>query len=148
MLSSIKNNRQKYHRTILDTIEDNLYRKKRYELNFSLAIAICNNDVCMRDFSTHIRQTDKFIGLEEHLCSVVFDGIPFDKALKVTSNLQNIFQNKHFNKKLFIGIVSSADFEHDDNGYKMINSLLDVLEYSISNDMNHEIVDNYHLEQR
>lgn len=148
MLSSIKNNRKQYHTIITDAIKDNLYRKKRYDLYFALAIAICDNDICMHEFSKYIRQTDKFIVLENNICCVALDGLSFDTALKATSNLHNIFQNKHYDKKLFISVVSSSEHTHDENGYKMINSLLDVLEYSISNNMNHQIADCCHLEHR
>ena len=145
MLSQIKHNRHKYHKMILDELKDNLYRKERYQLDFALAIAICDTDISMCDFAHDIRQTDKFIVLEDHLCSVMFDVISTDTAIKATSNLQTKFQSRHFGKKLFISIVTSSDYNYDD-GYKMINSLFDMLEYSVYNEMNHEVIDSYQME--
>jgi len=146
MLPLIKTNRQKYHNIISDNIKDSLYRKERYQLDFALAIAICDEDICMRDFTEHIRQTDKFIVLEGHLCSVLLEGITNNTAIKATSNLQTIFQNRYFGKRLFISVVSSTDYNYDKYGYKMITSLLDALEYSIVNNMSHEVVDHYQME--
>ncbi|MEN8304515.1 MAG: hypothetical protein ABFQ64_10640, partial [Campylobacterota bacterium] len=146
MLSLIKNNRHKYHNIILDSIKDNLYRKERYQLDFALAIATCDADICMHDFANKIRSTDKFIVLEDHISCVLLDGISADTAIKATSNLQTIFQGQHFGEKLFISLVSSTDNNYDNDGYKMINSLLDVLEYSIFNNMDHEIVDYNQME--
>jgi hypothetical protein len=131
---------------ILDNIKDYLYRKERYQLNFALAIGICDSDICMRGFSNHIRQTDNFIVLEEsYLCCVVLDGISVETAIKATSNLQTIFQNRYFGENIFISMVTSIDYGHDCS-YKMINSLLDLLEYSIFNNMSHEVIDHSHIE--
>ena len=141
MLSSIQYNRRKYHEVISDSIADSLRRKERYQLDFALAIAISDIDISMHDFADNIRRTDKSITLENHVCCVLLDGVSASSAIKATSNLQTIFQGRYFGKKLFISTVASTDSNYDNDGYKMINSLLDALEYSISNNMNHEIVD-------
>ena len=145
MLLFIRNNRQKYFNKLLESIKDSLYRKERYEVDFALAIAICDTEIDMSDFSHDIRKTDIFTVLENHLCSVVFEAVTVDSAIKATANLQTAFEAKYFQKKLFISIVTSDDDNYNNDGKKMINSLLDALEYSIATNKNHEVIDYYQM---
>ena len=146
MLSQIRNNRQKCHTMILDEISDYLFRKKRYELDFALTLAISDSNESTGDFSNHIRQTDKYIVLDKgSLGCIVFDGVSTDNAIKAATNLQTIFENRNFGKSHFISMVSSSDFGNED-AYKMINSLFDLLEYAISNNNSHKVIDLSYLE--
>lgn len=147
MLQTILSNRQKYHNAIMDSMKDNLYRKKRYELGFAIAIALCETDVCIANLAKNIRETDKFIKLDNHLCLIMLDGVSPDGVNKVAGNLQTSFEGRHFDKKLFIGVVNFSDCDHNDDGYKMSSSLLDVLEYSVNNNITHSVADYYQMEQ-
>lgn len=146
MLFKIRENRQKYHNIISKAIEDNLYRKERYNLEFSLAVAVCDEDISLHGFEKFTRRTDKFIVLEDYMSCVMLEGVTANSAIKATSNLQTIFQSRYFSKELFIGMVSSSDYDYDETGYNMVKSLLDILEHSLSNNLNHEIVDYYQFE--
>lgn len=146
MLALFQNNRHKYHDEILNNIKDNLYRKNRYHFDFALAIAVCDTNISMHKFQSSIRDTDKFIRLEDNLCTVVLDGISSSSAIKASTNLQAKFESEYFREKLYISVIDSSENHQDTNGYKMINSLLDVLEYSISNNISNEVVDYYQME--
>lgn len=123
-------NRQKYQKAIVNNLDDYLYRSKRYHVDFSLAIAFCNTKVDFNNLISRKRKTDKLIVLEDNLCCIVLDCAPADCAAKAASNLQNDFKKKYSDKELFTCVVTSKDYE---NGNSMVNSLLDILEHSISN---------------
>lgn len=141
MLKIIKEHRKQYHKKILNNLDDYIYRKERYNLDFSIAIGICDTTVDMSGFNKYIRKTDCFIVLENYLCIVIFDGISIDNAIKAASNLQTKFQSENFGKQLFVGVADPNDYHNDDYGFKMVHSLFDILEHAISHNNEHEVVD-------
>lgn len=142
MQNLTQDNRQKYSRVIMDSLDDYSYRSKRYHIDFSLAIGLCNVNVDFNDLISKKRKTDKLIMLEENLCCVVLDCAPADCAVKATSNLQNGFKIKYSNNELYTGVVTSRDYDSDKN---MVESLFDVLDYSITHDMKGLIADKNHM---
>ena len=52
--------------------------------------------------------------------------------------MQTEFQYKYFNEKLFISVVAAEDYNND---RVMINSLFDILEYAISNNIDNIVID-------
>jgi hypothetical protein len=115
-----------------------LYRNKRYNLDFSLAIGLSYDQINLEKFIDSKRKTDNFIHLEDYLYCMVLDGASYESAIKATSNLQTQFQTQYFNKKLYIAVVASSEF---DNENIMVNSLFDILEYSISHNMDNMVID-------
>ncbi len=138
MREQIKIDRKKYYKEILDNLDEYAYRDKRYHINFSLAIGLSDETIDLSEFKNSKRKTDKFISLEKNLYCIVLDCTNDNSEIKATLNLQHEFQEKHFGKKLFIGVVCSKDYDNENN---MINSLFDILEYSIDNNMNGIVVD-------
>jgi hypothetical protein len=138
MLESIMSNRNKYHKIISDYISDFTYRGNRYNEDYSVAIMLCDADINLGDFLHHTRQTDKFIVLERNFCCVVLDSSPSVVGIKAASNIQTEFQNKNFGKELFTCVVTFKDY---DDEYKMINSLFDILEYTLSYEIDNIVVD-------
>ncbi len=138
MIHLIRDNRKVYCTAIMKRLEDYNYRHERYNFNFSLAIGLSSDGIDLRGFDSFKRQTDEFIILEEHLCCVVLDGSDTEDAIKATSNIQTQFETNYFNKKLFVVVTSSHDY---DNKVSMLNSLFDILEYAITHDMDSMILD-------
>jgi len=139
MINVVKNNRQKYLQEIISHLDDYSYRSKRYNIEFSLAIGLCNESIDLTTFINFKRKTDTFITLETNLCCIVLDCTAADSAIKTASNLLSVFQSKYFNKELFTAVVTSKDY--DDNNNRMINDLFDILDYSVSNNMDNLVLD-------
>lgn len=131
-------NRKKYHKIILDYINDFTYRSDRYNADYSIAIVLCDSDINLGNFLQHTRQTDKFIILEKNLCCVVLDSSPSEVGIKAASNIQTEFQSINFGKELFTCVVTFKDYNDE---YKMINSLFDILEYALSYRIDNVVVD-------
>lgn len=142
MINLIKNNRRNYHQKIIDKLGDYAYRMKRYDLDFSVAIGFSEDEVNLAEFISIKRRTDEFIVLEDNLCCIILDGADSNSAIKAASNLQTEFQHRHFNTKLFVSVVTAKDY---DNDAVMINSLFDILEYSILNNMDNMVIDNHQI---
>lgn len=143
MISTLKNNRQSYFETIASSLEEYSYRNKRYHVDFAIALGLCKENVNFGEFIKSQRKTDELILLEDNLCCAIFDSAPTKSAIKATSNMLTKFKNKNSDKQLYTGVVSSKDYESDKT---MLNSLFDILEYSINNNMPDVIMDKQHIE--
>ena len=138
MLNLVRNNRQNYLETIISSLNDYSYRNKRYQIDFAIAIGLCEESVDFSEFIENKRKTDKLILLEDNLCCAIFDCAPAESAIKATSNMLSEFQNKNSDKQIYTSIVNSRDYDSDK---MMIDSLFDILEYSVDNDI-HGVVTN------
>ncbi|MCK4874421.1 MAG: hypothetical protein KAR81_00940 [Sulfurimonas sp.] len=132
MLNLVRNNRQNYLETIISSLNDYSYRNKRYQIDFAIAIGLCKDTVDFSEFIENKRKTDKLILLEDNLCCAIFDCAPAKSAAIATSHMLSEFQNKNSDKQIYVGVVNSRDY---DNDKIMLNSLFDILEYSVDNDM-------------
>ena len=142
LLEDIKINHQKYVEQILEAIQNEIYQYERYEVNFSLAIGATCSKVDMEGFAKLIRETDKFIILDEHICCVVFPFTDAGGGIKAASNLLSKFEMQFFSEKVYIGIVNAKDCE---TPAKQTEALFQILKYAIENGMQNMPLDNTSL---
>jgi hypothetical protein len=64
------------------------------------------------------------------MCCAIFDSAPAKPAAIATSHMLSEFQNKNSDKEIYVRVVNSRDYDSDKI---MLNSLFDILEYSIAN---------------
>lgn len=138
MLASLHENRHNYHKIIIPNIEEYAYRKHRYNIEYAVSLSLCEQNFDLSKIDTHKRKTDKLIILENNFICLVLDAVNIKSAIKATSNLQTNFQTQCFGHKLYTCVVNSCDHESE---FELINYLLDILEYAISNNMDGLIVD-------
>ncbi len=131
-----------YFNAINEAVDDFAYRRKRYAINYSMAIGLCDSKFDLKDFIYSKRQTDIIIPLEKNLYCVVFDATPMKYTIQAVSNLKVKFKEKFGNEKIYISAVYSADYYNED---EMINSLFDVLSYSIERDMDGLVTDGHEM---
>ena len=101
-----------------------------------------DDNMNLEGFVDSKRKTDNFIHLENHLYCVVLDGADYDASIKATSNLQTQFQTKYFDKKLYVAVVTAKEYDSDT---VMVNSLFNILEYSVSNNMDNMLIDKFQV---
>ncbi len=142
MLNYIKENKRDYYDAIVKNLDEYSYRNKRYHIEFSIAISLCDVDVDFKDFMDNTRKTDTLIPLEKNLCCLVLDCAPADSALKAAENMQAKFHKKYFDKKLYTAVVSSKNYDSDKI---MVESLFDMLDYSIEHNIENPIADTDHI---
>jgi len=133
LLEDIRINQKEYEKKILESIKDFTYNFERYSANFSLAIGAACNEIDMEKFSQLIRETDKFIILDNHICCIVFPFTDAEQGIKATSNLLNEFEMKFFSQKIYTGVVNAAECNSSE---KQIKGLFDILKSSVENGMN------------
>ena len=83
MEKQIKDNRHKFHKKIIDKLDNYSYRKKRYKLSFSITVAISDKKIDLSEFIKLKRKTDEFIVLQDNICCIIFDGTSSDSAIKL-----------------------------------------------------------------
>ena len=98
----------------------------------SLSIGATRSEVDMESFAKLIRETDRFIILDKHLCCIVFPFTDAAQGIKEASNLLSKFEMQFFSEKIYIGIVSAAECE---TPAKQTEKLFYILKYSIENAM-------------
>ena len=139
ILEDIRINLKKYESKILESIEDFNYNHERYNANFTLAIGAICDEINMECFSQIIRETDKFIILDNHICCIVFPFTDAEQGLKAASNLLSEFEMKFCSQKIYIGIVNAAETS---SPTKQIERLFDILKSSVENGMHNMPLDN------
>ena len=145
MIKLLREKRKTYLNKIIAQLDPFLYRSLRYNFEFSLALGIADERINLENFVHAKRKTDAYIHLEDNLYCMVLDGTNADSAIKATSNLQTMFQRKYFNVKLFISVVSSIEYNNEN---VMVNSLFDIIEYSINHNMDNQVMDRGQIAQR
>jgi len=132
MIKDIRNTKKFCYPTIMDLMSDFIYREKRYETNFSIAVIYTYDSLA--DVSTEIqkglRVTDKMICITKNLLCVVFDSAQEQSYVKAAENLYKTLKHADYHQKYYITAAYSKDF--DENYLNMINRLFDRLEYSVN----------------
>lgn len=139
----LKNNRKNYLETIVEGLKDYSYRNKRYQVDFAVGIGLCEKSVDFSEFVKNKRKTDELILLEDNMCCAIFDCAPAESAIMASSNMLVEFKNRNPDKHIYTSVVSSKDYDGD---RIMINSLFDILEYAVENNMPDVVMDKQQIE--
>ncbi len=139
LLEDLRQNRKDYEKKVLESIKDNIYQRERYNVDFTLALGATPSEMDMEIFSTLIRESDRFIILDKHICCVVFPFTNSADGIKATSNLLSKFEMKFFSQKIYLSIVNANDCDTSDH---QIQKLFDVLKFSIEHGMANMPLDN------
>lgn len=133
LLTDIRNNRKKYQKLILDSIENEVYECERYKINISIAIGVTNSSAHIKELAMTVRETDKFIILGEHICCIIFPFTNMEQGIKAASNLLSKFEMGNFSEKIYMGVVTIEDCDRPE---MQVVKLFDILEYAIENGIN------------
>jgi len=137
-----KENIHKYSKIITKSVDDFAYRRKRYAINYSVAIGLCDSKIDLKNFIHNKRQTDIVIPLEQNLYCVVFDATPMKYAIQAISNLKVRFKKEYGHEHIYISAVNTKDYYNED---EMISALFEILEYSVLNEMEGLVTDTHKM---
>lgn len=119
--------------------EDFDYRFIRYEVNYCLVIIYTPEPIDLFPLlSKYIRETDHAIMLQDQLYAVIFDSADETKGIKAANKLLTLFQHLYFSHSIFASITTASDYN---SPAQMISKLFDLLDYSISHNIDHHVVD-------
>lgn len=137
-LEKLRDKRRVYHKNIRESLEHYAYRGDRYNIDFSVAIGLSDEDIDLTPFGSYTRKTDAFLILEKNICCVVLDCTPPGGGMKAAENMLVGFQQRFFSRSLYSSVVWYHEYR---DVSKMVHHLFDVLEYSLSNNMDNMVVD-------
>ncbi len=132
LLEDLKLNEKAYETKILNSIKENIYQNERYKVAFTLALGATPSEVDMKAFAGLIRESDKFIVLDDHICCTVFPFTDPTQGVKAASNLLSSFEMKCFSQKIFLSIVNT---DACDTPEHQVQKLFDILRFAIENGM-------------
>ncbi len=113
-----------YKNSIVTAVEDFSYRKKRYGVDFTVALFISDAAIDDAFVQECVRDTDKVIKLNENFVAVVFDFATVETGLKAAENLMTALEPKLFDNELYVSVVNSENTLDDD---EHIRKALDIL---------------------
>jgi len=119
-----------YKNDILGEIEEFSYRKKRYEVDFTISLFISSEKIDFDFIEESIRDTDKAIVLDHNFIAVIFDFATEETGLKATENLLALLEPRLFSDEIYISVVNSHDRIDDD---EHVRKALDLLIDNINN---------------
>ena len=130
LIEQILEHYNRYKNEIIKEIGEYSYRKRRYNVDFTLALFMSEKRLQMQLMDSFIRDTDKLIVLDENLVCVAFDFSNEEKGLKATENLLTQLEPKHFEHRLFVSVENSNEYSDED---EQVRKLLDTLIEEIQN---------------
>lgn len=133
LLEDIRKNRRKYQSIILESIGHEVYESERYKINISLALVDTESKTHIEEFANPLRDTDKFIVLDDHTYCLLLPFTDTAQGVKAVSNLLNKFEMNNFAEKIYLGVVTLDNSQIPE---REIGRLFDIVEYAIDNGMN------------
>lgn len=141
MINNIRDTKKTCYPTLMDAISDFIYREKRYNAHFSIAL-IYTSDSSV-DFSQELRKslrlTDKLISISDNLSCVVFDTTTEHSYVKAAENLCKPLRHANYHQEYYVSTAYSEDF--DENYINMLNKVFERLEYSVSHKLCNTVIE-------
>ncbi len=116
---------------LVQTLKDFDYRYKRYQINYSIAIGYCSEDVNLSVLSDYIRSDDRFIVLDHHTCAIVFNYSNVQSGIQAANNILSHFHSTFVSAPLFGAVVTASNY---DSVTQMVPELLNLLQDAIEHD--------------
>lgn len=109
LTKQIVENYQRYKQRILDNIESYNYRKRRYDVDFTVALFISSDEIEADFVQKNIRNSDKLVTLDNNFIAVIFDFADEEQGLKAAENLLALMEPKFFSNEIYISVVNSHE---------------------------------------
>jgi len=131
ILEELHAKRTLFQQSIMELISDSIYREKRYETHFSVAIVYSQEPLKTQaqQLRKTLRKTDKAVCITDNILCVVFDATQENSYVKAAENLYRTLKSIEYHQDYFIATVFSNEF--DTNYLNMFNHLFERLFYSI-----------------
>ena len=139
VLKHIRKHRHDYQENLLEKISGFIYRDKRYSTSFAIMLVYMKEkEYSEETFRKILRKTDLHLSVDAQIEAVVFDSVPSATSIKAAENIIYALQKEHKNE-FFISVVGSENYQ--DNYFKMVYDLFDILEYAIEKNFLNTVID-------
>ena len=140
LIKQIQDNYFKYKSEIVEYLKIYDYRKKRYKVDYTIALYISVEELDADFVKRYVRDTDTVIVLENNFIAVIFDFASVEAGFKAAENLLAYMEPKLSTDEIYVSVVNSHDrlderehvrkaldllIESIDNGYRDIPELPD-----------------------
>lgn len=127
-----------YRDTILTHVENELYRHRRYGVEFAAMLIYADAPLDLELCATMIRQTDNIYALEDDLLLVVFDHVDAEASLKAAQNFLHAYRSRNIKKTLYTAV---APIEQEETAIDIASRLFIILEYALKRSLTNYVVD-------
>lgn len=127
-----------YQKQLLENAKEFSYRYERYNTDYSIALGYSPMEIDLVPMSNFIRNTDKFIVLNDNTCAIILDNANDESGIKAANNLLTKFQGSAFDIPLYSAIVTASNYS---NSETMIRELFHLIDFAITNNINQQVID-------
>lgn len=133
---------KEYKHMLYEAIEHYDYRYRRYEHDYAITIIYTSDEtVDLSKFTGIVRKTDAVMHLRNNLCTIIYDCVTPESAIKASYNLLAKIEESHSLSALFV--VCAFSKEHI--SYKeIVKHLFHMLKYAIDTNRNNMVVEEMH----
>jgi len=134
LLKELDSMRQTYQQSVIEFLDEYIYRERRYKVHFSVALVFSKESLQAHAESLNntLRKTDRVISIAENLLCVVFDATQEESYVKAAENLYKTLKSIEYRQDYFVATVFSN--EVNDNYLLVLNRLFERLYYSLEHD--------------
>lgn len=106
------------------------YRLKRYQINYSIILLHCSEDVNFNELSNCVRCSDRLIILGKYTCAIIFDCTSAETGQHAANNFLKHLHCTFCSSQFSTSIVNSSHYDDVDS---MVPELFTQLHDSIEN---------------
>lgn len=127
-----------YQKQLQESALEFSYRYERYQTNYSIALGHSPAKIDLSPMSNFIRNTDRFIILNDNTCAIILDCANDECGIKAANNLLTKFQGSAFNIPLYSAIVTASNYSSLGT---MLGELFHLIDFAITNNINQQVID-------
>ncbi|SFV50559.1 hypothetical protein MNB_SM-7-1121 [hydrothermal vent metagenome] len=129
LIQQIHENFITYLEKILEHTHEYEYRKRRYKVEYTIALYIAKESIDSEYIRKHVRDTDKLVVLDSNLVAMIFDFADEEAGFKAAENILSFIEPKLSNDEIYISVVNSKDaIDVDEHIRKALNLLMENIE--------------------
>ncbi|MFZ2889532.1 hypothetical protein [Sulfuricurvum sp.] len=138
MIDLFKEHRKNFQEKLIEKMAVYYYRYTRYHTNYSVVICYVAEAIDLSIIKTHIRKSDEFFKLNNHLYAFVLDSTDDAQGIKTANNILSIIQPQYFSKHLYMAVVTASNYT---DTFQTIHDLFDLIEYALHHNINNSVID-------
>ncbi len=138
LITQIRENYNRYKSEIVEYLKIYDYRKRRYKVDFTIALYIAIREIDADFVKRYVRDTDTVVVLDSNFIAVIFDFASVEAGFKAAENLLTYMEPRLSTDEIYISVVNSHDrldesehvrkaldllIENIDNGFRDIPEL-------------------------
>lgn len=114
MLNALREEYSILQKPLVQNIKKYDYRLKRYQINYSIVLLHCCEDVNFDELSNCVRRTDRLLTLDKNTSAIIFDCTSSETAQLAANNFLEHFKYTFCSSQFYTSIVNANQYDNID----------------------------------